>query len=331
MIKKTFLLLFLWLTFSLLAKEIHAEDMKSTLEMSMGYDYGHVSDNLPLEDLKNYNFLMAYTTGNESNQFFFRGEVNGNSGNYDTKLDELSISRKNNQFLYSIGKQKWVWGKGFSYIPTCPLYTDPTDKDNYYWGLEGSLINPKNSYTIGAAKDKDSDKDYTSWFRSGYSFETSDLTLVTSYQSLFESWNYGVDYSYDLLNGFEFHSGINVLNPRDSGSMMRYLVGGEYISKYNLIFEVYHGPVDREQQKTDDLFILVFNNSAQLFERWQWEFQATISLTDDGQMRKCTIKYLKNSILIPELEIIMYSGPKSSYFKSNPYDYTITFKLTSKF
>ncbi len=307
-------------------------------EVTAGYDYFHIRDDLPA-DYKNQldannelaELSIGLLTGNNNGQFSLGLDAKGDADDFEINLKEFAWSGHNSKILYEIGKTKWIWGRGLSFIPTCPL-----DMDTYYWGGQSSLINTNNSLTIGAATTKDSynsdtsdtiitennisDSDYTGWFRSGWSFETSDLTTVVSYQSAEMCWNYGLDFSWDLQNGFELHGGVNL---RSSDSEISYLIGSEYVGKYFYTAEFYHD--------TDDLLIFGVSNSAGMLGRWQWMLREIFNLNDDGEIRKINLSYIKNDHIVPQLEISMNAGSKSSQYRQNPIDYYVLFKITSKF
>ncbi|HBE77502.1 MAG TPA: hypothetical protein DDW65_06915, partial [Firmicutes bacterium] len=252
-----------------------AVDDGSGWEISTGYDYFHIREDLPavFKDHKLVNLALDYTMGNDNGQFSFGLAAKDDGAQLQTDLKELLWSGRVDKLLYEIGKTKWVWGRGLSFSPICPL-----DMDTYYWGGQGSFINNNRSLTIGAAWDKDpynsdtsdmplstghvSTNEYTGWFRSGWVFETSDLTTAISYQSVLNHWNFGLDFSRDLQNGFEFHGGVNIQN---SDSVTQYLLGGEYSGHYLYILEGYH--------QTDDILIFAFSNSAAMLGNWQWEFR----------------------------------------------------------
>lgn len=326
---------YLFLSFS---QSVGAAADGRSWEVITGYDYFHIRDGLPdsyqdqlAENNRLVDLSLGYITGNNNGQFSLSLDGKGNAGDLKINLKEFAWSGNEKKVLYEVGKTRWVWGRGLSFIPTCPL-----DIDTYYWGGQGSLINPGNSLTIGVAMAKDSynsntsatilmadqasDSDYTGWLRSGWLFETSDLTAVVTYQSAEMNWNYGLDFSRDLQNGFELHGGASL---RSSDSTVNYLIGGEYVGKYFYTAEFYHS--------TDDLLIFAISNSAGMMGRWQWMLREIYNLDDDGEIRKLNLSYTKNDQIVPQLEISMNAGPRSSKYRQNPVDYYIIFKVTSKF
>jgi hypothetical protein len=307
-------------------------------EVVIGYEDYHIRDDLPEgyrnqleEDNSLFNLGIGYLTGVSNGQFSLSLDAKGDGDDLEINLKEFNWSGYHHQVLYEFGKTKWVWGRGLSFIPTCPL-----DTDTYYWGGQGSVISLANSATIGFAMVKDSynsntsatlttddrasDSDYTGWLRLGRTFATSDLSGVVSYQSEEKCWNYGLDFSRDLQNGFELHGGVN-RSSSDSG--VSYLIGGEYIGKYFYTVEFYH---DR-----DDLLILAINNAVGMFGRWQWMMREIYNLKDDGEIRKINLSYIRDDHLVPQLEISLNTGSKSSNCRQNPIDYYIIFKVVAKF
>lgn len=323
--------------FSVLILAAAAAEDKNSWEFIAGYNYFHLRDDLPeayrdyLEpDSKTADLEVGFSTGNDKGQFSMSLDGKGNSDAFETNLKEFSWSEKANRTLYEIGKAKWVWGRGLSYIPTCPL-----DKDTYYWGLQSSIIHPGHSFTIGAAVDDDSfysndnnnniktidsENGYYGWLREGWVFDTSDLTAIMAYQSVKNYWNYGLDFSRDLLNGFELHGGFNFRSP---DSKVKYLIGGEYSGKYFYLMEFYH--------EADDQLILSMSNSTNMLGSWQWELREIYDFNDEGEIRQFNIKYIKINNIVPELDISMNVGPKDSMYRQNPFDYSASLKVTMKF
>jgi hypothetical protein len=315
-----------------------AVDDGASWEVSTGYDYFQIGNGLPtvLQDqLDAGNEFMdlglGYTGGSDNHQLSFGLVLKSDGDQSETDLKELVFSERVGKMLYEVGKTKWIWGRGLSFSPICPL-----DMDTYYWGGQSSRINIGQSLTVGAAWVKDSynsdisdlpisegiisGNDYTGWIRSGWVFETSDLTAVVSYQSAQNCWNYGCDFSRDLENGFELHGGVNLQSPAWASE---YLLGGEYSGKYLYILEIY--------RQTDQFLILVCSNSAALLGHWQWELREVFNLTDGGEIRKINLKYIKNNQVIPELEISENAGAKNSEIRQNPLTGYVAFKLWLKF
>ncbi|NLW47633.1 MAG: hypothetical protein GXY86_09895 [Firmicutes bacterium] len=317
---------------------IAAAEDGGSWEIVIGYEDYHIRDDLP-EGYRNqleegnslFNFGIEYITGISNGQFSFSLDAKGDGDHLESNLKEFNWSGYHHQVLYELGKTKWVWGRGLSFIPTCPL-----DTETYYWGGQVSVISLDKSGTIGFATAKDSynsdasatlimddqasDSDYTGWLRWGQTFETSDLSGVVSYQSAEKCWNYGLDFSRDLQNGFELHGGIK---QSSSDSEVSYLIGSEYIGKYFYTVEFYHDQ--------DDLLILAINNAVGLFGKWQWMLREIYNFNDDGVISKLNLGYHKNDHLVPQLEISMNTGPKSSIYRQNPIDYYLIFKVVAKF
>ncbi len=337
--RKLLIITFIWGYLLIIAAiPVLASGDDTSWSFDIGYSYFHVREDLPgmvQDQLESENDLVKlginYSTGLLNGQLNLGVEGKGPEDDFEVKLKELAWSGNTGKILYEAGKTKWIWGRGLSYIPTCPL-----DKDTYYWGLQGSLININNNLSIGAVSSKDSyysndydseilpvdgsDEYYTGWIRAGWIFETSDITTVVSYQSGQDIWNYGFDFSRDLLNGFEIHGGFNYKKP-DSNT--QYLIGCQYSGKFFYMMEYYH--------ETDDQLVFSFSNSADMFGKWQWELREIYDLSDNGEIRQLNISYIKNNNFVPELKVSMNTGPQNSYFQQNSFDYSIYFGVKSKF
>lgn len=344
MFKKEFIKQIYFTTFLLMLVEILqmtialipvlAKNDQLNISLEYDYTYNRINDEAPLFIRNN---LQTRTTSlichlNSSgllgplqyNIFFDGNLIDWES--FESDLKEAMISCNLAFGVLEIGKQDWRWGKGFIQSPTCPLPKDLSTLEGYeYWGGEWMVVHGSNNFRIGMVKNDESNINSTSWIQWGKLLESSDYTFVLTYQdkTLQDCLNLGLDYSRDFLNGLTINLGINRhINLNGSEAIWQYLIEGQYIFKNNLSLVV------ESEYQASHLLAIALNNYADMFGSWQWEISNIIDCDNSGQIRRLSIKYIKNDFFTPEFEIIDCSGSDYNFIRQYPMELVFTFKVT---
>ena len=232
------------------------------------------------------------------------------------ELDQATLSSFSRLLLWEIGKRDWTFGQGLAFIPNYPLTPEAAG-----WGFESRIVLSPYSLAVGGARE-DAQVGAV-WLRASKMGATSDWGIVLS--SLWEegrrSWQGGTEFSWDLLNGFSIHGGVNIQFPEESG---KYILGGIYTGERLTSFLEYY-------YREKNYLISGLSREPGLFGRWQWGVKEILALQDGELISIFELKYLGDYTITPELVITNFGKGKNSERRQNPLIWEFRMGLTVVF
>jgi len=344
-LNKRFLLILLFIFIFNLSVIDNVRAIEIDSKLTTEFNYSHIDDNsLPkavIEDLESdIESTLELSLSGIYKLYQYNIILEGETEDSSLDIEEATISGMIANGILEVGKRDWTWGKGFDYSPTYPL-----NSDENYIGSELSWMVDYSTFKVGASLDSDDKRFYSSWIKFNSLLESSDYTIILSYQlddseldDLYhpakksntlkkeDGINLGVNYSKDFLNGLTMRGEYNLRHWRsEREESSYYLLGGEYITEGSKVITLEY------YRKEDDYLICVIGNQGDSFADWSWELEEVYNLSDFGQRRSFELAYTAKDKLTPSVEVINFLGPKDSQFQENPKDWTVKFKVTIDF
>jgi len=83
--------------------------------------------------------------------------------------------------------------------------------------------------------------------------------------------------------------------------------------------------------ENNDQIITAVNNNADVLGTIQLDVQGIFDLKDGGKIAKMIFKFVKSRHTVPEIDLVINTGPSNCKFHKIPYNAMSIFKITSKF